>query len=63
MCLLFECLKFVVYVCFFKFSQEVLVESPKLWIAETPYLYKVVFQLWDYEANLVKAVPWKFGFR
>ncbi len=47
----------------FQLSQEVLVESPKLWSAENPYLYKVVFQLWDDEANLVEAVPWKFGFR
>ena len=44
-------------------SLETEVASPKLWTAETPHLYKVVFQLLDDQGRLVEAVPWKFGFR
>ena len=44
-------------------TQQTEVESPMLWTAESPHLYKAVFQLLDDEGDLVEAIPWKFGFR
>jgi len=39
------------------------VTAPQLWTAETPHLYKAVFELTDSDGNLLQAIPWKFGFR
>lgn len=47
----------------YRVSQEAGVKAPKLWTAETPYLYQAVIQLLDENDRLVEAIPWKFGFR
>ncbi|NRD76781.1 DUF4981 domain-containing protein [Bacillus sp. BRMEA1] len=39
------------------------VEKPKLWSAESPYLYKLYFQIFDQSGKLVEVVPQKIGFR
>ncbi|WP_409300912.1 glycoside hydrolase family 2 TIM barrel-domain containing protein [Peribacillus sp. SCS-155] len=39
------------------------VDGPELWSAEKPYLYKVLFQVYDSGGNLVEVVPLKVGFR
>lgn len=45
----------------FNFSQQV--NSPKLWSAEHPNLYTVVFSLYDKKDKLVEVIPQKVGFR
>jgi len=39
------------------------VDRPKLWSAETPYLYKLFIQLIDENEEIVEVVPQKIGFR
>ncbi|PGT85205.1 glycoside hydrolase family 2 TIM barrel-domain containing protein [Bacillus sp. AFS040349] len=39
------------------------VESPELWSAENPYLYKLYIQLIDETGEIVEVVPQKLGFR
>lgn len=39
------------------------VKRPKLWTAETPYLYTAVFSLVGVQGNIVHQVIEKFGFR
>lgn len=39
------------------------VEGPKLWSAETPYLYKLYIQVFNESGNLVEVIPQKVGFR
>jgi len=45
----------------FNFSQQV--NSPKLWSAEHPNLYTLVFSLYDKKGKLVEVIPQKIGFR
>ncbi|PWE00391.1 glycoside hydrolase family 2 TIM barrel-domain containing protein [Marinilabilia rubra] len=42
---------------------ERMIEAPRKWSAEDPYLYKLVVSLKDKEGNLVEALPVKVGFR
>jgi len=51
-----------------KFNSEVLnfskqVNSPKLWSAEQPNLYTLLFSLYDKKGKLVEVIPQKVGFR
>ncbi|MFV2047152.1 glycoside hydrolase family 2 TIM barrel-domain containing protein [Metabacillus sp. YM-086] len=39
------------------------VNTPKLWSAENPYLYKLYMQLIDETGEIVEVVPQKIGFR
>ncbi|MED4080290.1 glycoside hydrolase family 2 protein [Halalkalibacterium halodurans] len=39
------------------------VDSPALWSAEDPYLYKLFLKLFDENGTLVEVVPQKIGFR
>ena len=39
------------------------VDMPKLWSAETPYLYKLYIQVYNEAGQLVEVVPQKIGFR
>lgn len=39
------------------------VESPKLWSAENPYLYKLYIQVFHKDGRLVEVVPQTIGFR
>jgi len=38
-------------------------KNPKLWSAETPWLYSLVVAHLDAGGKVVEAVPWRFGFR
>nr|WP_263323627.1 glycoside hydrolase family 2 TIM barrel-domain containing protein [Neobacillus sp. Marseille-Q6967] len=46
-----------------KWSITMSVDSPVLWSAENPYLYKLFIQLFDESGSLVEVVPQKVGFR
>ncbi len=37
--------------------------APKLWSAETPYLYDLIFEVYDKDGNLTEVIPQKAGFR
>lgn len=39
------------------------VDSPKLWSAEIPYLYRLFIQVYNESGNLVEVIPQKVGFR
>jgi beta-galactosidase len=39
------------------------VECPKLWSAESPYLYKLYIQVYNEKGSLVEVVPQNVGFR
>lgn len=39
------------------------VHAPKLWSAETPYLYHLQITHRDAAGQVVEVVPWRFGFR
>ena len=42
---------------------EQLIEAPRKWTAETPYLYKLVVSLKNKSGDVVEALPVKVGFR
>ncbi|HEY9575334.1 MAG TPA: glycoside hydrolase family 2 TIM barrel-domain containing protein [Lachnospiraceae bacterium] len=44
-------------------KQELVVENPKLWSAECPYLYRVEIELYDKENHLCEVIVEKTGFR
>ncbi|PLS05594.1 glycoside hydrolase family 2 TIM barrel-domain containing protein [Neobacillus cucumis] len=46
-----------------KWSISMPVETPVLWNAESPYLYKLLIQLYNKSGSLVEVVPQKTGFR
>ncbi|MBM7654339.1 beta-galactosidase [Neobacillus cucumis] len=46
-----------------KWSITLPVENPELWSAETPYLYKLMIQVYNESDSLVEVVPQKVGFR
>lgn len=39
------------------------VRGPKLWSAESPYLYKLVLTLKDAKGKVLEVIPWNVGFR
>ncbi len=39
------------------------VDQPKLWSAETPYLYDMQLEIFDASQNLTEVIPQKIGFR
>ncbi|MBO0959376.1 DUF4981 domain-containing protein [Neobacillus sp. MM2021_6] len=39
------------------------VDNPKLWSAESPYLYKLSIQIYNESGSLVEVVPQRVGFR
>jgi len=43
-------------------KQQEKIDSPKLWTAETPELYKAIIKLY-HEDDLLEVIPWQFGFR
>ncbi|MDR7238480.1 glycoside hydrolase family 2 TIM barrel-domain containing protein [Neobacillus drentensis] len=46
-----------------KWSATMDVEAPKLWSAESPYLYKLYIQVYNEKGSLVEVVPQNVGFR
>jgi len=44
-----------------KFNKEV--KAPRLWSAESPYLYSLLVTHSDSSGKTIEVVPWKFGFR
>ncbi|WP_144555352.1 glycoside hydrolase family 2 TIM barrel-domain containing protein [Bacillus sp. X1(2014)] len=46
-----------------KWSAAMDVESPKLWSAERPNLYKLYIQVYNEKGSLVEVIPQKVGFR
>jgi len=39
------------------------INNPKLWSAETPYLYKLIITHYNAKGEIVESIPWNFGFR
>jgi beta-galactosidase/evolved beta-galactosidase subunit alpha len=39
------------------------IESPRLWSAEDPYLYRLLVTLYDSDGNVLEVVPQRVGFR
>jgi beta-galactosidase/evolved beta-galactosidase subunit alpha len=39
------------------------IESPRLWSAEDPYLYRLLVTLYDADGNVLEVVPQRVGFR
>ncbi|NWK55398.1 NPCBM/NEW2 domain-containing protein [Verrucomicrobiaceae bacterium N1E253] len=38
-------------------------QTPRLWSAEDPYLYKLIMTHVDTSGKVIEVVPWRFGFR
>jgi len=46
-----------------KSSLSMLVDKPRLWSAEDPYLYQMYIKVFDQSNNLVEVIPQRVGFR
>ncbi|MGD6730473.1 MAG: glycoside hydrolase family 2 TIM barrel-domain containing protein [Pleomorphochaeta sp.] len=46
-----------------KFNFSIIVENPKLWSSETPYLYNLVIKISDIDTNSISFTPIHIGFR
>ena len=46
-----------------EFGLSTVVENPKLWSAETPYLYRMLLSVKDADGTLLEVIPANVGFR